>query len=168
MGAKFSGSYTEYDWASEHVADSGMSPDEAAMAAEEQDHPVARRQADDSAGILSASLRLIAERTGGNPFLLLAVLGRIGGMTLKEIGTLSGCTKQAVDKHLREIGKRDPKMAAMLRRRWSYQAAMDPAGAALTRLGVIDIAAIREPIVRGRRHWPPGPASIQPWLSGLG
>jgi hypothetical protein len=161
--------FSEYDWASEHVADPAPPPDVAAMLAEEEEEEEVRqaqqarqvRQATPDAGdMVAASFRLIAERTGGNPFLLLAILGRVGGMTLKEIGALSGCTKQAVDKHLREIAKRDPAMANVLRQRWQYQAALDPAGAMLARL---DLIPRFKPTAARKLPCPHG----QPMLPGL-
>jgi hypothetical protein len=165
--------YTEYDWASEHIADPSPTPDELAMQADEEDEQASRKKLAaksrrksgtrptvdaSSADLISASFRLIAERTGGNPFLLLAVLGRVGGMTLKEIGALSNCTKQAVDKHLREIGKKDSRMAALLRRRWHYQAALDPSGVMLAQMGVIPH---KRPTHARRR------ACSSPYLPGL-
>lgn len=157
--------YSEFDWASEHVADPAPTPDVAAMEAEEAEQAEERTSSGhqpDAAAMVSASFRLIAERTGGNPFLLLAVMGRVGGMTLKEIGRLSGCTKQAVDKHLREIAKRDPAMANVLRQRWHYQAAIDPSACMLAKMGVID--AVRPSSHRRRATL----AAQHPYLPGLG
>jgi len=137
---------TQYEFAAAHTPDSGPTPLEAAMAAEEDQ----ARDCGPHCPVLPQQLRkvmvAIMAACANNERRIAICMTRLGGMSLSQAGAcFGGITKQGVDKHLAAIARRNPALGELLRKEFRYDAALcgmdvDTAG---TISGIMDF--IRQP-----------------------
>lgn len=117
--------FTQYEFVAAHVPDSGPTPLDVAMAAEEEQS----RDCGPHCPILPQQLRkvivAIMAACNNNERRIAICMTRLGGMSLSQAGAcFGGITKQGVDKHLAAIARRNPALGELLRKEFHYDAAL--------------------------------------------